>query len=188
MGEAVSGLGGFAQTIRSGGLDRALEVLGVARLKGRPAAEVVSEITEHIAGRIEGTQRELLTDALRGALFEAAALQNEGSYENLRDALDRFLQREGIEGLIELFLTQYVFDHVWMLIENHIDLKTQSNGAADALSVAIENACRSQVADLIADSKTSGQFDAIDWFGAGGQATGERLVADLEIRLGEYKQ
>jgi hypothetical protein len=181
-------LGGFAQAIRSGGLDRALELLGVARLKGRPAAEVVSEITEHIARRIEGTQRELLTDALRAALFEAAALQNDGSYENLRDALDRFLQREGIEGLIELFLTQYVFDRVWMLIENHIDLKTQSNSAADAISVSVENACRSQVADLIADSKASGQFDAIDWFGAGGQATGEKLVADLETRLGGYRQ
>jgi hypothetical protein len=169
--------------VRSEGLDRALEVLGVAQLQGRPAAEVVAEIAEHIAGQTEGPQRELLTDALRNALFEAAALQNDGSYENLKDALDQFLQRDGVEGLIELFLTEYVFDRVWMLVENHVDLKTESNGAADAMGVAVENACRSNVADLIADSKASGTFKAVDWFGSGGQAAAEQLVADLEARL-----
>jgi hypothetical protein len=188
VGGAVSGLGGFGQAVRSEGLDRALEVLGVAQLKGRPAAEVVAEIAEHIAGQTEGPQRELLTDALRNALFEAAALQNDGSYENLKEALDQFLQRDGVEGLIELFLTAYVFDRVWMLVENHVDLKTQSNGAADAMGVAVENACRSNVADLIADSKASGTFEAIDWFGNGGQAAGEQLVADLEARLTGNKQ
>lgn len=188
VGGAVSGLGGFAQAVRSEGLDRALEVLGVGQLKGRPAAEVVAEIAEHIAGQTEGPQRELLADALRYALFEAAALQNEGSYENLKEALDQFLQRDGVDGLIELFLTEYVFDRVWMLVENHVDLKTESNGAADAMGVAVENACRSNVADLIADSKTSGTFEATDWFGSGGQAAAEQLVADLEARLTGNKQ
>ena len=183
VGGAVAGLGGFGQAVRSEGLDRALEILGVAQLRGRPAAEVIAEIAEHIAGQAEGTQRELLADALRNALFEAAALQNDGSYENLKESLDQFLQRDGIEGLIELLLTEYVFDRVWMLVENHVDLKTESNGAADAIGVAVENACRSNVADLIAESKTGGTFETTDWFGTGGQAAAEQLVADLEARL-----
>lgn len=183
VGGAVAGLGGFGQAVRTEGLDRALEILGIARLKDRPAAEVVAEIAEHIAAQIVGPQRELLTDALRHALFDAAALQNDGSYDNFKDSLEGFLQREGIEGLIELFLTEYVFDRVWTLIENHVELKTQSNGAADAMGVAVENACRSNVADFIAESKETGRFEATDWFGAGGLAAAEGLVADLEDRL-----
>jgi hypothetical protein len=183
VGGAVSGLGGFGQAIQAEGLDHALQVLGVAELRGRPAAEVVAEIAEHISGQSEGPQRELLTDALRNALLEAAALQNDGSYENLREALEGFLKREGVEGLIELFLTEYVFDRVWVLVENHVDLKTQSNGAADAMAVAVENACRSNVADVITESKRAGKFEQTDWFGAGGQAAAAELVGDLEIRL-----
>ena len=69
------------------------------------------------------------------------------------------------------------------MIENHVDLKTQSNGGSDAMARAVENACRSNVADLITDSKEAGKFESTDWFGAGGQRLGEELVADLAARL-----
>jgi hypothetical protein len=183
VGGAVSGLGSFGEAVRTEGLDRALEILGIAELRNRPAAEVVAQIAEHIAAGADGPQKELLNDALRNALFEAAATQGDGSYDNLKDSLESFLQREGVQGLVELFLSEYVFDRVWTLIENHVDLKTQSNSASDAMAGAVENACRSNVADLIAESKDAGSFESTDWFGAGGQKLGEELVADLEARL-----
>ena len=42
------------------------------------------------------------------ALIEAAALQGNGEFKDLEEALQSFLDKNGVEGLIELFLTNYV--------------------------------------------------------------------------------
>jgi len=64
--------------------------------------------------------------------------------------------REGIEGLVECFLTQYVYDRVWTLVENHVDLCTNSIDESAALSSAVERGCRSQIQNLIEDLRTEG--------------------------------
>ena len=183
VGSAVSSLGGFATALQSGNLDAALDSLGLGELRGRPAAEVVARISEHIAGMSDGLQQELLSATLRDALLDAAALEGDRSYQNLDSALQGFLAREGIEGLVECFLTKYVFDRVWTLIENHVTLRTDSIDESVALSSAVERGCRSQVEMLIEDLRTEGHFDRVDWFGPAGQALGNGIVSTLEFRL-----
>jgi len=110
VGRAVSGLGGFGAAVRGGSLDAGLDVLGLAELRGRPAAEVIARISEHLAEGAEGLQAELLRTALQDTILEAAAIEGESGYQNLGEALQNFLNREGVDGLVESFLTHYVFD------------------------------------------------------------------------------
>jgi len=88
-----------------------------------------------------------------------------------------------LEGLIELFLTQYVFDRVWLLIEDYVNKRTDSQGDISNMEIAVEQACRSNVHDEIEYHKTNGSFDNLDWFGADGHRVAETVVSGLEDRL-----
>jgi hypothetical protein len=183
VGRATSGLAGFGTAFQGGGLDAALQFLGLSELEGHPASEVIARIADHLAEGNDPTQYELLNDALRSALIEAAALQEAGAYVDLEAALQAYLDANGVEGLIQLFLSQYVFDRVWMAIENHAELKSQGESTVQALSIAVGNTCRSDVEALIAEQKEAGQFENVDWFGKAGADLGNALVAELESRL-----
>lgn len=183
VGRAVSGLGGFADTVRDRGLDAALEGLNLGELIGRPPAEVIARIAEHLADDLPGVQGEILTAALREAIFEVAAMEGDRTYQNLERSLQTFLEREGIPGLVKTFLSRFVFDRVWFHVENHVQKKATSGSDAQALASAVERSVQGHVRDLIEEQQAAGRFDKLDWFGAAGQRFGQEIAADLEARL-----
>jgi hypothetical protein len=182
IGGVTSRLGGFGGAFQHGGLDEALGSLGLGDLKGKPASEVIAKIAEHLAESSDPLQREILCDALKDTLIEVAALEEGEAYIDLEAALQAFFDQNGVEGLVQSFLTNYVFDRVWNAVENHAEYKAQGNGA-EALGVAVEQACRSHVESLIKETKAAARFDKIDWFGQSGIKLGNELVAELEGRL-----
>lgn len=182
VSKATSRVAGFAEAFLRGGLDEALKELGLEALKGKSAAEVISVIADQLANGENPLQNELLSDALKETLIEAAALEEEGEYENLEGALQSFLDENGIEGLVIIFLTHYVFNRVWMAIENHAQLKAEGSGA-DALANAVGQACRSHVESMISDFKSEGRFEKVDWFGRDGIRLSDELILELETRL-----
>lgn len=182
VGRAVSGLGGFGQKLRDQGLDAALAALGLQELRGKPAAEVIARIAEHLAEDLPGTQGEILTTALREAIFEVAALEGDRTYQNLEGSLQAFLAREGIEGLIESFISKFVFDRIWFHIENHVQRKSDVS-EGQALASAVESSIKGHVRTLIDEQKSAGRFEKIDWFGTAGHQFGQEIAIDLENRL-----
>jgi hypothetical protein len=183
VGRAVSGLGGFAASVGTGGLDEGLRYLNLEQLRGQPAAAIIASIADHLADGAEGLGEPLLATALREAVFEAAALEGDRTYENLDASLQGFLQREGIEGLIACFLTRLVFNSVWTWIESHVNDKAEGPAAATAMATAVEGCCRGHVNALIDDEKAQGRFDKLDWFGRDGRRLGDQIASDLESRI-----
>lgn len=179
---AVQGLGGFGTQVVSGGLDTALGSLGLQDLRGRPAAEVVAQVAEHLSRGATGRQAEILEAALRDTIFDIAAAEDAGSYEDLEGALQSFIDREGIEGFIEAFLAQYVFIAVWSYFENHAKSKTHGT-TDDALVSAVESACRSLVSQELKVIRDTQQFERIDWFGNAGRTFADRIVGQLQSNL-----
>lgn len=183
VGRAASGLGGFGQAVRDRGLDAGLEYLGLGELRGRPAAEVVARISEHLCDGVDGLQGELMMKALQDTILEAAAVEGEAGYQNLGEALQSFLNREGIDGFVGAFLTNYVFDRVWAYIQSHVERRSDGADAATAMETAVERCCRGHVENLMDDLKAAGRFDSIDWFGRGAADFGQEIAADLESRI-----
>jgi hypothetical protein len=176
-------LGGFGAAVREGGLDAGLGALGLDDLKGRPPAEVIDRIADHLAEGADPTQYDLLTDALKAAILEAAALGAQSGFKDLDSALRGFLERQGVEGLVQSYLSNYVYGRVWMAVENHVEMKTAGGPSSRAMSIAVGNACRSHVADLIREAKDAGRFGKVNWFGREGARLGNELVSELEDRL-----
>ncbi len=183
VGGVVSGVGGFGQAVQGGGLDKGLEKLGLEDLKNRPAGEVIAKIAEHLCQGQDALRHEAMVDALKNALLEAAALQDGIQYSDLDSALQEYFAQNGVEALVEGFMSNYVYDEVWMKIENHSELRAEIAASSQALSTAVGQACRDHVGSVIAEARESGQFSSIDWFGSDGIELANQIVSDLNTRL-----
>lgn len=183
VGGAVSGIGGFGAAVRDGGLDAAIDRLGLNELRGRPAVEVATRIAERVAECADGPQADLIAAALRDAVLECVALESDGTYEDLDGGLQAFLDRSGIEGLVEGFLSHFVFNRVWAWVESHANEKGDAVSITQSLASAVQSACRLHVQDLIGELRTEGRFDGVDWFGTQGIQLGQGIVRTLEFRL-----
>ncbi len=179
----VSGVGGFGAAVRDGGLDAALGHLGLDDLRGRSAHDVVGAISEHLCGESDGLDREYLQAALSEALMEAASVGEELGYTNFAEGLQRFLGSEGPEGLVQLFLENFVFDALWGKIEQHAVDRSPDAASLESLMAAIKGVCVGQVADRMTAARDAGTFNGIDWFGRGGRDFGRSIVTELEQRL-----
>jgi len=183
IGRAASSLAGFLETVRTAGLDEAVRRLDLGELQGRSAVEVVSIVADHLSQSAEGTERELLMKALEDALLEIASLGDDLGYEDLETALQTAIDRDGIAGVLEIFLARVAFESVWFLIENHAQSSSSDEDALTAFATGIEEVCRSEARDLMAEKVRAGQFDKVDWFGAEGIRFGQELARQLEQRL-----
>lgn len=183
VGGAVSGIGGFGAAIREGGLNAAIDKLGLNELRGRPAVEVISCVAERIAESAEGPQADIITAALRDAVLECVAIESGDSFEDLDSGLQAFLDRSGIEGLIESFLSHFVFDRVWAWVETHTNKKSDGVSETQALASAVQGACRLHVQELMSELRAEKRLEGIDWFGRQGIELGQGIIRTLEFRL-----
>lgn len=183
VGRAVAGLGGFGAAVRDSGFEAGLHVLGLDDLRGRPAAEVIATIADHLTDGIEGLQGELLRTALRDAIFEAATLGGDPGLTDLGAALQSFLAEAGPEGLVELFLSHLVFDRVWSVVESHVNVRSDGNAASSAMSTAVHGACCAHVRDYMKELRDQGLMNKVDWFGRAGIRIGQEIAGRLEARV-----
>ena len=183
VGRVVGGLGGFGTFVRDLGLAGALKFLELAELEGKSAAEVAATISEHLADAVDGVDGDLMRDALRNAIIEAAALGDADGFADLERGLQSFIEREGITGLVEVFLSKFVFDAVWVNIEAYVQSNAQDQNAYDAFMHAVESVCGAEVRGAIDDARTQGQFDSLDWFGEDGLQIGHSIFESINSRL-----
>ncbi|MCG2812998.1 MAG: hypothetical protein L6428_16330 [Candidatus Aminicenantes bacterium] len=186
LGRAASGLAGFGTTLGARDLSQALNLIGIDDMRGKPAGEVISKIADHLSKGLHGLEQDLMRNAIIQAILNAAEIAGDPTYENLEASLQAFLSRDGVEGLIELFLTQYIFYRIWHIIEDHVNKRTDNQGDISNMEVAVEQACRSNVHDEVEYQKKVGSFDNLDWFGVDGLQVAETIVSDLEDRLRAY--
>lgn len=183
IGRVVGGLGGFAEAVRDRGLADGLEALGLAELEGKSAVEVVATVADHLAAAVDGIDGELMREALREAIIEAAALGDSDGYADLEGGLQSFLRDEGVDGLLEIFLCKFVFDAIWANFEAHVQAKATDRNSLDAFVNAIDGVCASEVRGTLDDVRDRGEFNKMDWFGKDGQRVGRDIFVSIEARL-----
>lgn len=183
VGPVIGGLGGFGTAVRDEGLSSGLESLGLSYLEGKSAIEVVASVADHLTEAVEGIDGELMRNALREAIIDAAALGDGDGYSDLEAGLQTFLIREGVDALVEIFLCKFVFDAVWVNIEAHVQAKAPDQNSLDAFMSAVEGICDSEVRGALDDAREHGDFASRDWFGADGQKLGKEIFSAIDSRL-----
>lgn len=185
VGRAIAGLGGFASAVQERGLTEALRGLDLATLEGRPAVEVIARVSERLADGLDGVDGEILRTALNETILEAAQLEQELGYTDLEDALQNFLNDQGLSGLVELFLSRLVSDLVTAAVLDHVNQKTDSEQQTEALLTGIEIVCRDKARAVVGRYTTNGRLNQVDWFGAAGTRLGRELADSI---LGELTE
>lgn len=179
----VGGIGSFGSAVTASGLREALEILGLKDLDGLSAVEVIAAIADHLAVSMDGINADLMRDALREAVLEAAQLGEVDGLEDLESGLESFLREEGVLGLIALVLEKFVFNAIWACIEDHAQLKAPTRENFEALLIAIQGVCESEVQRTINSLKESGEIESMDWFGSDGQQLGGLIFKRVEQNL-----
>ena len=103
--------------------------------------------------------------------------------ENLESGLESFLQEEGVLGLIALVLEKFVFNAIWACIEDHAQLKAPTREEFEALLIAIQGVCESEVQSTISDLEERGEIESVDWFGPEGARLGGLIFGRVEQSL-----
>ncbi|MHB1844895.1 MAG: hypothetical protein ACYCWW_08695 [Deltaproteobacteria bacterium] len=183
IGPVVGGLGGFGAAVRDQGLAVGLDRLGLQDLVGKSAVEVVSAVADHLASAVDGLDGELMKAALSEAILEAAQLGDSDGFIDLEKGLQAFLNESGVEGLVEVFLCQFVFDAIWANIEGYVQSKAPDERATQAFMSAIEGVCVAEVRAVIDDARGRGDFGRTDWFGTDGQRIGRQVFQTIDTRL-----
>ena len=91
IGSAIGGIGQFAAAVGAGGLNEGLALLGLRDLEGLSGVEIAAAIADHIAESLEGVNADLMREALREAVLEAAELAEIDGLEDLERGLESFL-------------------------------------------------------------------------------------------------
>lgn len=157
--------------------------MGLRDLVGKSAVEVVAAVSDHLASAVDGLDGELMRAALSDAILEAAQLGDADGFVDLERGLQSFLNENGVEGLVEVFLCQFVFDAIWANVEGYVQSKAPDDRATEAFMSAIENVCAVEVRAVMDESRERGDFGRTDWFGADGQRIGRQVFQTIDTRL-----
>lgn len=179
----MGGIGGFGARLAEAGLREGLAALGLRDLEGLSAVEVAAAIADRLAESLDGVNAELMRDALREAVLEAAELGDRDGLEDLESGLESFLEEEGVLALIALVLERFVFNAIWANIEDHALQKAPTREDFEALLTAVQVVCENEVGQAIRDIEERGEAELVDWFGPEGARLGRRIFERVELRL-----
>ena len=161
IGGPLADLHALMSTIHTEGFNKGL---GNCAPETSQAAEidVVAQVAENLGGTILGLEGDLLRKSLQEALLEAAGLGYEPDGPNLEVRLSKFLRKKGTRGFLELFLSRYVFNAVWIRIHEAVQLQMQDQAFLTIAIKDLETLCRSLVKSVLDEWETDGKLARLD--------------------------
>ena len=178
IGKAVADLYAFVLAISSKGFEGALRASMQGVETDQPGPELVTAIGEHLSHGITGLQAEVFCKAVEEAIFDAAGLGYDLQRLNVKAGLERYLRKRGAKQFLELFLSRYVFDAVWLRVQDHLRAKSGSRSLRKS-AVGIERFCASVVRSVVENWHVEGKLERLP----AKKRLGTTLIATIETRL-----
>jgi hypothetical protein len=126
------------------------------------AIDVVAQVAENLSGTILGLEGDVLRKSLQEALLEAAGLGYDPDGPNLEVGLSKFLRKKGTRGFLDLFLSRYVFNAVWIRIQDAVQLQMPDQRFVTIAINDLETLCRSLVKSVLDEWETDGKLDRLE--------------------------
>jgi hypothetical protein len=146
----------------------------------RPGMEIVSAIVEHLTKHISGLKGDILRKAAHEALLDAAGLGYGPERLNVRVGLEKFLKKRGPRKILELFLSRYVFNTIWIQVQD--TMRQQVGGQSLGKSMLpLERLCVSAVKSVLDEWETEGKLEGL----ARKRRLGALLMRTIASRLVE---
>ena len=137
------------------------------------ALSVVEQVAANLSRTILGLQGDVLRKSLQEALLDAAGPGYEPDGPDLEAGLSVFLQKKGTKGFLELFLSRYVFNTVWIRIQDAVQMQIQDQRLFTTTMHELDSLCRSLVKTVLDEWERDGKLD---------QLHSDRQIAESLIR------
>src|SRR5436853_3864602 len=126
IGGAIADFYAMAIAISSKGLENGLRTVSPAMDTTQPAKELIAAIAEHLTRKISGLKADVLRKAIQETLLDAAGLGYGPEPLNIKVGLEKFLRKRGTKNLLERLLSSYVFNTIWIRIQDAVRMKRGS--------------------------------------------------------------
>lgn len=168
---SVARAGSFYSALAGGGgIERALDAIGLRGLAGRPAEEVFAAIADALApdGATleEAAARRAVTESLAQLFEERVA---DGGLESLER-----MTAGDVAVAVQNMVSAYVY-HRWL---EELGLSLERGAVSPAEAVRMEREMRAYVRDLVRLEIPTGRALSTDWSGPDGQAFVQQLFED----------
>jgi hypothetical protein len=169
----------WASAVLSQGGESVLEPLITRIAKREVATDAVGAIGKELSLRVRGIKGAIFRKSLEETLLEAVGLNDEFKGFDFAEWLRRFRDRCGLKGFIELFLSLYVFNTVWIEIQDSVRLRADDARAFEASMEVVERVCIELVRSEFQRWENKGNLDQL---GHSAELC-DAIMLDLEDRL-----
>jgi hypothetical protein len=183
-GSALNDLVVWASAVLSQGDESVLEPLITKIAKRAVATHAVGAIGKELSQRVWGVKGAIFRKSFEETLFEAAGLNDEFNGFDLVEGLRRFRDRSGLKGFIEQFLSLYIFNTVWIEIQDSVRLRVDDARSFEASLKTVERVCLELVRSEFQRWENKGELDQL---GHSAELC-DAIMLDLEDRLLELVQ
>jgi hypothetical protein len=177
-GRVVSDFYAMAAAISSEGFDAGLRRLVQGLDTSRPATEVVSAVAQHLTRETSGLKGDILRKAVQETMLDAAGLGRGLEELNAKAGLEKFLCKRGTAGLLELFLSSYVFNTVWIRSQEAVRGKSGSRSLSKSM-LGIQRFCTAAVRSVVTEWQAERKLEDL----AVHRRSADTLIKTIETRL-----
>ena len=160
IGVRLAELQAFISTILTESFNEALRKLP-PEIPPASAIDIVAKVAEHLSRDMVGLEGEVLRKSLQEALLEAAGLGSDPAGPDFEVGLPKFLRKNGTKGFLELFLSRYLFNAVWIRIQDAVQTQIRSLRSQTKAMNDTERLCRSMVKSVLEQAETQGKLDRL---------------------------
>jgi hypothetical protein len=126
----------------------------------RPGTEIVAAIVEQLTKSISGLKGDILRKAATEALLDAAGLGYGPERLNVKVGLERFLKKRGPRKILELLLSRYVFNTIW--VRSQDAMRQQVGGESlGKYMLRVERFCVSAVKSVLDEWETEEKLEGL---------------------------
>jgi hypothetical protein len=167
-GRIVSDFYAMTAAISSEGFEAGLRNLAQGLDTHRRPTEIVAAVAQHLTREISGLKADILRKAVQETMLDAAGFGYGPEELNVKIGLEKFLRKRGATGLLELFVSSYVFNALWIRIQEAVRAKSGSRSLSKSM-LDIKRFCTAVVRSVVAEWHAEGKLESL--------ATKKRLAA-----------
>ena len=141
----------FVSAVRSSGFDEAVAKLPIRIDPSLPPLELVDAIAAALSAHAGGGKQEILCKSLQEAILESSGLDYDLGALDPRSRLSNFLRQNGSSSFMELFLSIYLFNLIWIQIQEAVRWSLKDENSFRAFMESFSRACRNVVKAALAE-------------------------------------
>jgi hypothetical protein len=180
IGPAIADVYAMATLIAAEGFDAISRFSMKTLHTNRRGTTLVEEVAQELSRSITGPKADIFRKALQETMLDAASLGHEPQKLNVKLRLESYLKKRGAKQFLVIFLSSYVFNTVWIKIQESIREESGSQALGKSM-LGLSRECTSVVKSVVDDWQAQKKLEQL----LTKKHLGAALIKAIDVRLRE---